>query len=70
MVNGHFTVGDKVRRIGFVDCFGKQNPEVPGLTVQSVRKIDNSAPHIRVVAIGADGFGYYEGAERFFAMDS
>ncbi len=66
MMNGHLTVGDNVIRKAFTDCFGKAQPTIAGLTVAEVHGIDNSAPHIRVKAVGAGG--YAEGAERFFEL--
>lgn len=71
-----FTVGDKVRRIAFVDAFGAQIEAVEGLTVTRVRFVDPTLgcrrdtikPYYRVLAHGDGGFGSVEGAERFFEL--
>ena len=69
-----FQVGDPVRAVAFVNCFGRLVNETLGLTVESVQLItsdvshDTMKPYYRVLARAADGFGCVEGAERFFAI--
>jgi hypothetical protein len=72
-----FTIGQKVKAISFVDCFGKTRHEVPNLTVTKVTLHPAPGccdPHMkayyRIVATDETGFGYVEGAERYFeALD-
>jgi hypothetical protein len=67
-----FKVGDKVRWLGFTDCFGKFHPEVRDLIVNRVRLVEpqtfaSTMPsYYRVLAYEAEGLGGVEGAERFF----
>lgn len=72
-MQAQFQIGQKVKAVAFVDCFGKQVAETLGLTVESVKLIvsdvpmDTLKPYYRVLARAESGFGYIEGAERFFA---
>jgi hypothetical protein len=65
-----FAIGQQVKAISFTDCFGKLIAERPNLTVKSVKLIWESTsmkPYYRVEAYEENGFGYVEGAERYFA---
>ena len=66
-----FNVGDHVKAIAFVDCFGKSIPEVSCLVVESITEHARMGmePYYRVMARPADGLGYIEGAERYFAPE-
>ncbi len=78
-MTAQFKIGDKVKAIAFTDCFGKPVSETAGLTVETVRLIkpppepacikNPSKPYYRVLARAADGLGYVEGAERYFAAE-
>jgi len=66
-----FEIGQKVTAISFTNCFGKPVPATPGLTVEHIRLVtptanDDMNPYYRIKAVPASGFGYVEGAERFF----
>ena len=65
-----FTLGQKVKAIAFVDCFGHKIDEVPDLTVTDVRLIEPQSmkPYYRIQAHKPNGSCcYVEAAERFFA---
>jgi hypothetical protein len=67
-----FEIGQRVKAVGFTDCFGKDVPERSGLTVTEVRKIEGQSipSYYRVKANAANGFEYIEGAERYFAAET
>lgn len=68
-----FKVGQHVKAVAFVDCFGAQQPETVGLTVASIVKIVTPSMHLpdyyRLTVVDASGFTRFEGAERFFAAN-
>lgn len=71
-----FAVGDHVRAVAVPGGFPTPRPEVPGLTVTTVRLMVTRetgpqalAPYWRVTAHAADRIQYVEGAERFFAPE-
>lgn len=68
-MESQFYIGQPVKAISFTDCFGKFVPERNDLTVTEIRLIEcQSMPsYFRVKADAPDGFGYVEGAERYFA---
>lgn len=69
MIQPQFTIGQKVKAISFMDCFGKPVAETSDLTVTEIRLIEPSSipAYYRVKAEKADSFQYIEGAERYFA---
>ncbi len=78
-MTAQFKIGDKVKAVAFTDCFGKPVAETLGMIVETVRLIEPppepacirnpSASYYCVMARAADGFGYIEGAERYFAAE-
>jgi hypothetical protein len=63
-----FHIGQAVTAKGFVDCFKKTVEPVTGLTVVEMKYVncESIAAYYRIKAIGKDGRGYVEAAERFF----
>ena len=82
-MQSQFQIGQKVKAVAFVDCFGNHVDEVPDLTVTDLRLIEPTpilrecdgslskntvAPYFRVQAHKPNGSCcYVEAAERFFA---
>ncbi len=65
-----FKIGQKVNAKKFVDCFGKVQEQVNGLTVYSIALIESKSmqPYYRIKADKANGpVILVEAAERFFA---
>jgi hypothetical protein len=62
-----FTQGQKVKAIGFMDCFGNAIPEQPDLIIESVKLVECSTipSYYRVTARGRDLY-CLEAAECFF----
>ncbi len=74
-MQNQFAIGDKVQRPAFTDCFGDHIPQSEVLTVTEIRLFTSGPttiypikPYFRLVATTPDGFGYLEGAERYFKM--
>jgi hypothetical protein len=70
-----FKIGDKVKALAFVNCFGKQVEEVSGLTVTRVTQDGGvSMPiYFRVQAETSEPYAktrLVEGAERFFELET
>lgn len=67
-----FTIGQRVKAIAFTDCFDKFVPERTGLTVTEITPINGQSipAYFRIKADDADGLGFVEGAERYFAAES
>ena len=70
-----FAVGHKVAQSAFVDCFGKQQPRVDGLTVERVTLVSPEypgphamPPYYRILAV-KEGHRI-DAAERFFELSS
>ncbi len=62
-------VGNKIKAVSFTDCFGVFQPEILGLTVESVTTIAAAhgvAAYDRILAIDEAGYPRVEGAERYF----
>jgi len=70
-MKNQFNVGDPVKAVSFIDCFGKVVPEVSGLTVETVTEHARMGlpPYYRVKAVTPNGLGYVEGAESYFTME-
>lgn len=66
-----FNIGDKVTAIALPEAIPYARPAVTGLTVTSIRLIECATmqPYYRVEAHDNTGFGYIEGAERFFERE-
>lgn len=66
-----FPVGSVVCYRSFVDCFGKHHDAAAGLTVIESKFVNTEsiAPYYCIKAVGQNGFGYVEAAERFFDAD-
>jgi hypothetical protein len=67
-----FPVGSTVCHRSFTDSGGKHHDAVTGLQVVESRLIEpGSIPsYYRVKAVGLDGRGYVEAAERFFEAEA
>jgi hypothetical protein len=69
LMKAQFEIGQKVKAVAFVDCFGNHQDEVTDLTVTDVRLIEPQSmkPYYRVQAHKPNGSCcYVEAAERFF----
>jgi len=69
-----FHIGDKVYAIALPNAVPTPRPAVHGLEITEIKRIEPSsmAPYYRVVASkveGAAGYGFVEGAERFFEFE-
>ena len=70
MSNPRFAVGDHVMARALTNSFPTSRPEVRGLVVTTVTLVHKPRPYFRVMAVAPDGFGYVEGAERFFEPET
>jgi hypothetical protein len=66
-----FPIGSTVCHRSFVDSGGRHHDAITGLTVVESTLIEpGSIPaYYRIKAVGPDGRGYVEAAERFFDAD-
>lgn len=72
-MESQFHIGQAVTAKAFTDSGKRHHEAVTGLQVIEVRKIESDLPpqfalppYFRIKAIGENGRGYVEGAERFF----
>ena len=61
-----FKLGQMVKCVAFVDCFGKQHAEKHTYIVRSITAWTDYTPYYRIKAVHPGG-AYMEGAETFFA---
>ncbi len=67
-----FKVGDRVTALALPDGFPQARPEVRGLVVREVRRVETFTirPYYRVTAYDRDGWPAVEGAEHFFELEA
>jgi hypothetical protein len=61
-----FAIGDRVRGKAYTDCFGWSWQATPVLTVTEIKIVNNSAPHVRIVANGDGPLYQYEARQEMF----
>ena len=69
MIKAKFSIGQRVNRLPFTDCFGKFCPPILNMEIVHINRVAyEDRVYFRITAVGPAPITMVEGAERFFEL--